>query len=43
VLFFNYVPHCSLVLKEGDLTVPVIDPISILAEGAVENGFRGKK
>jgi aspartate racemase len=32
-----------LVLKEGDLTVPVIDPISILAERAVENALRGKK
>jgi aspartate racemase len=32
-----------LVLKEGDLSVPVIDPISILAEAAIERAKRKKK
>ena len=31
-----------LVMKEGDITVPVIDPISLLAQAAIEKA-RGKK
>jgi len=32
-----------LVLKEGDLSVPVIDPISILAKAAIEKAHRKKR
>jgi aspartate racemase len=32
-----------LVLKEGDLSVPVIDPISILAKAAIEKAQRKKR
>ena len=32
----------SLVLKDGDIAVPVVDPLQVLAETAVQTGL-GKK